>query len=233
MTYSVSIVVPVFNEEEAVKNVDAMLRAALHGQFESFEVIYVNDASTDDTRICLDNLKDKDSTIKVIHLVENRGQSNALLEGVKEAQFEIIVMMDGDEQYDPKDIPKLCILLQGNIRLVSGSRDNRKDSFLYRSFSFVGNTMIALMFGMEKFDLGCGLKVAYKKDLLAMPYFKYVHRYFQIIYFNSFLGIAQMEINHKPRLTGKSKYSIWKVLNIIPRLFWLKIYKPRLKYVFK
>ena len=84
---------------------------------------------------------------------------------------------------------------------------------------------------MEKFDLGCGLKVGYKKYLISLPYFKYMHRYLQIIYFNSGLEIAQVEINHRPRTTGQSKYSIWKVLNIIPRLLWLKFYKPRLNYL--
>lgn len=224
-----SVVIPFYNEEENVYSVCKEIQTVLEKDKIDFELICVNDSSKDNTAIELRKVKSiLDNRLQIVDLQENMGQSFALFEGIKRAKNEIVVMIDGDGQYDPKDIEKLILLLKGSVRLVSGVRDNRNDPFFYKLASKFGNKIIARFFNMQQFDLGCGLKIAYKSDLLKIRYFRHMHRYFQIIYSLSDLQIDQAIINHRPRLKGKSKYSLLKIFNIIPRIIWLKYNKDRI-----
>lgn len=218
-----SIILPVYNEAINIKHVYSELATVLK---EKFEIVFVNDGSSDNTQEVLNQIKQWDSRVKIVQLFKNKGQSLATLAGVKNAANNIVVIMDSDGQYDPRDIPRLLNELKGDIRLVSGKRDNRKDSFLYRTASYYGNKWISAFLDLPKFDLGCGLKVAYKEDLIRLPDFKNTHRYYQIIYNNSGLQVKSLKINHRERYAGKSKYSLLKVFVIIPKIFWLKIKKP-------
>lgn len=220
---SFSIVLPLYNEADNISNVYLEICEILDG---NFEVIIVNDGSTDYSLKKINIIKENNDNVIIESLPENLGQSKALLTGIKLANNEKVVIMDSDGQYNPKDIPILLGHLSDKNRLVSGKRDNRKDSFLYRMASHYGNSIIAWFFKLPKFDLGCGLKAGYKKDFLKLPYFKNNHRYYQILYHFKGYKTKTIEIDHRPRVTGKSKYSLLKIFNIIPRIIWLKIKKP-------
>lgn len=222
---SFSVVLPVCNEQEYIAKVYNELDEILTG---NYELIFVDDGSSDSSLTELQKIKAADKKVLLKALGVNKGQSWATFEGIKLAKYDKIVIMDSDGQYDPRDIQKLLNELTETTSLVSGKRDNRKDSFLYRTASHFGNKWISSLFGLPKFDLGCGLKVAYKDDLLKLPYFKHIHRYYQIIYHFSGLKVKSIEINHRERVKGKSKYSLMKIFNIIPRIIWLKIKKPKL-----
>lgn len=220
---AVSVIIPVFNEEDAILSVLLELDDVLKRDFLEYEILLVDDGSFDGTLSLVRGLENELPYLRIISLDKNKGQSWALLAGIKEAKYGVCVIMDGDGQYFPDDIKKICSTLEGNIRLVSGKRDNRKDSFLYRTASLVGNRLISILFETKQFDLGCGLKVGYREDLLRLPYFKHIHRYFQIIYIQSGLAVSDMDIGHRERRLGRSKYTLMKIFNILPRLLWLKI----------
>lgn len=226
--FPVSIVIPIYNEAENIRNVIEELLREAEKIFVAYEVVIIDDGSTDDSPGILEELILENRKVSFYRLSKNQGQSAATFYGIQKAQFERVLIMDGDGQYDPKDMLHLSEKLIGGVRLVSGKRDNRKDSFLYRSFSFIGNRFIAWLFSMETFDLGCGMKVAYKSDLLSLPVFRHIHRYLQIIYFQNNLTIAQVDINHRERGKGESKYSILKVFNILPRLLVLRLNKVKM-----
>jgi dolichol-phosphate mannosyltransferase len=225
----VSVIIPAFNEEESVGKTLGELYEYLRQTFAEFEILIIDDGSTDNTGKELARLKTEYEKMSYVCLGENMGQSMALISGIKASKHNLIIMMDGDGQYFPGDIKKLYDKLSDPVRLVSGKRDNRKDSFLYRTASLVGNRFIAWMFGVKRFDLGCGLKIGYRNDLLLLPYFNNIHRYLQIIYIHSGLSVDDVEISHRKREMGKSKYSILKIFNIIPRLLWLKTVGLKLK----
>lgn len=223
---SYSIVLPLYNEASNISHVYQELCEVLE---DSFELIFVNDGSTDNSFKELNKIDKTNENVVVEHFSENLGQSKAIIEGIKLASHEVIVIMDSDGQYNPNDIPQLLKNLSPEHRLISGKRDNRKDSYLYRTASYYGNSLIAWFFNLPKFDLGCGLKVAYKKDFLSLPYFRNCHRYYPILYHFKGMKTKTIEIDHRPRLEGESKYSLMKILNIIPRIVWLKFKKPGTK----
>ena len=228
LSYPITVVIPVYNEESCIVNVLEELDNVLSKQFDVYEIITVDDKSTDNTTKLLQSQEKINNRLKVIYQNENRGQSHCLMQGIKNASYERIVMMDGDGQYNPTDIILLYQLLSKDIVLISGKRNNRKDNFLYRKASKIGNRVISYLLGTQIEDLGCGLKIGYKNHLERLPYFKHIHRYFQIIYFNSGLKYKEVTINHRPRIGGVSKYSLLKIFNIIPRLLWLKITRTKL-----
>ena len=224
----ISVVIPIYNEAENINWLFKELYSSLKRNFAEFEIIFVDDGSSDNSLSEIQSISSQYSEVKQVALKVNQGQSKSMLKGIAFSSYNVVAMMDGDGQYDPEDIPRLFNKLNPPYRLISGKRDNRKDSFLYRGSSFIGNYVIAWFFGLKKFDLGCGLKIGYKEDLERIPYFKHVHRYFQIIYIHSGLQVADIEINHRERIKGSSKYSILKVFNILPRLLWLKLKNKRL-----
>lgn len=229
LIHPITVVIPVYNEENCIVNVLEELNDVLSKQFDLYEIIVIDDKSTDSTAQLLQSQGNINNRLRIIYQNENRGQSYCLIQGIKNASYERIVMMDGDGQYDPNDITLLYqLLLKSDTDLISGKRNNRKDNFLYRKASKIGNRLISFLLGAKIEDLGCGLKIGYKVHLEKLPYFKYIHRYFQIIYFNSGLKYKEVKINHRPRIGGVSKYSLLKIFNIIPRLLWLKITRTKL-----
>ena len=211
-----SVVVPIFNEEENITPLCRELKNVLEALGMGYEVIFVDDGSTDTSNEVLQRLAKDDKEIKVIQFRKNFGQTAAIAAGVEHAQGEIIVTLDGDGQNDPRDIPRLLERLEQGYDVVSGWRRSRKDPLLNKRFpSALANTLISWLTRVKLHDYGCTLK-AYRKDILKdIRLYGEMHRF--IPAYASWVGarITEMEVTHYPRRHGKSKYGLSRTTSII------------------
>lgn len=202
----ISIVVPVFNEAQNALPLAQLILNIMRNLGKSFELIIVNDGSTDNTQLEVSSLPNKYPEVRVINLAKNTGQSLALEAGVKLARAEVIVNLDGDLQNDPEDIP--CFLEALNESdMVVGIRKNRKDSWVKRASARVAYKIRNAVLKDGVIDIGCGIK-AYKRACLeGIEWFDGIHRFLPaLVKFKGF-KVAQIEVNHNQRRSGKSKYS--------------------------
>jgi glycosyltransferase involved in cell wall biosynthesis len=225
VTPQISVVVPVHDEEG---NVDALVREIAHafgGQ--AYEMIFVNDASRDGTRRALEALKGEFPALRVVSHTRNAGQSRAIRTGVLAALGQIIVTLDGDGQNDPADAPALVQLLKDDPRLglVGGLRLRRRDSWSKRMASRIGNGVRRRILRDDTADTGCGLKVFRREVFLRLPYFDHMHRYLPALVKREGLAAAFLEVNHRPRGAGRSKYTnlrrLWVSLGDLVGVVWL------------
>jgi glycosyltransferase involved in cell wall biosynthesis len=211
-----SVVIPIFDEEENIVPLYRELKKVLEALGRGYEIIFVDDGSTDAGNEVLQRLAKDDKEMKVIQFRKNFGQTAAIAAGVEHAQGEIIITMDGDGQNDPRDIPRLLERLEPGYDVVSGWRRNRKDPFLNKRFpSALANKLISWLTGIRLHDYGCTLK-AYRRDILKdVRLYGEMHRF--IPAYASWLGgrIAELEVVHHPRQHGKSKYSLSRTTSII------------------
>jgi glycosyltransferase involved in cell wall biosynthesis len=211
-----SVVVPIFNEEENIIPLYRQLKNVLEGLRARYEAIYVDDGSRDGSSEVLQRLARHDKGIKVIQFRKNFGQTAAIAAGVEHAQGEIIVTMDGDGQNDPRDIPRLLELLEQGYDVASGWRKNRKDPLLNKRFpSALANRLISWLTGVRLHDYGCTLK-AYRRDILKdVRLYGEMHRF--IPAYASWVGarITEIEVAHHPRRHGRSKYGLSRTTSII------------------
>ncbi|HEY5047289.1 MAG TPA: glycosyltransferase family 2 protein [Rhizomicrobium sp.] len=210
MAITLSVVVPVKDEAQ---NVGPLAReiADVVGRDDVVEIIFVDDGSSDATAGILKSLKTALPCLRVIRHSRNLGQSRALRTGVRAARGRMIVTLDGDGQNDPKDIPKLLLQFQEapeRIGLVSGVRVSRQDSAEKRLASSLANDFRRWMLNDGASDVGCGLK-AFRRDVfLALPYFDHMHRYLVALTLREGYEVRFVDVNHRPRLYGLSKYGI-------------------------
>jgi dolichol-phosphate mannosyltransferase len=204
---AISVVVPVKDEAGNVGPLAREIAAALAG--ESFEVLFIDDGSSDGTPAALTALKTEIPQLRVLRHSRNLGQSRGIRTGVLAARGEIIVTLDGDGQNDPADIPKLLAVLRagGDVGMVSGVRVKRKDTTSRRIASRLGNGFRNLMLGDGASDTGCGLKVFRRQAFLELPYFDHVHRFLIALVQRDGWKVSYVPVNHRPRLTGASKYT--------------------------
>jgi glycosyltransferase involved in cell wall biosynthesis len=211
-----SVVVPIFNEEENITPLYRELKKALEGLRTAFEVVFVDDGSIDTSNEVLQRLAKDDKRIKVIQFRKNFGQTAAIAAGVEHAEGKIIVTMDGDGQNDPRDIPRLLEKLEEGYDVASGWRKNRKDPLFHKRFpSVVANKLISWLTGIRLHDYGCTLK-AYRRDILKdVRLYGEMHRF--IPAYASWLGarITELEVAHHPRRHGRSKYGLSRTTSII------------------
>jgi glycosyltransferase involved in cell wall biosynthesis len=231
-----SITIPVYNEHENIPILYNKLIDALQLLNKSFEIIFINDGSTDHSFQELNQLCSKDKRVKVIHFKRNYGQTAAMMAGVDYAKGEIIIPMDGDLQNDPSDIQNLLLKIDEGFDVVSGWRKDRKDSPLKRNFlSRVANWLISNISGVHLNDYGCSLK-AYKKEIIKdVRLYGEMHRFIPI--YAKWLGakLTQIPVNHHPRKFGISKYGINRVLKVILDLMvveFLHKYSTKPIYIF-
>ena len=196
----ISIVIPFYNEEE---NVEAVLDETRRANPES-EIIAVNDGSSDQTEARIRKRMD----IRLISFGCHLGQSAALYAGLKSARGEICVMMDGDGQSDPADIPNLVSWLD-RANLVCGYRRNRQDIWSRRISSRMANFIRRMVLHDTVRDTGCTLKAMRRTDARCLLPFDGLHRYLPVFFQNAGLRIAEVPVNHRPRKYGKSKYTNW------------------------
>ena len=195
----ISIIIPFYNEEA---NIDSVLEEIYRTNPEA-EIIAVNDGSTDRTEAVI--LKHKG--VRLISFDDHHGQSAALYKGLEHARGEVCVMMDGDGQNDPADIPKLVALLD-QADLVCGYRLNRRDTWSRRYASKGANFIRRLVLHDHVRDTGCSLKVMRKADLRIIIPFDGLHRYIPVFFHQAGLHIREVPVRHRPRKAGKSKYAI-------------------------
>ena len=204
----VSVVVPVKDEAENVAPLAREIAAALKAE-SAFEIIFVDDGSSDGTAAALTALRAEIPELRVLRHGRNLGQSRGIRSGVQAAKGAIIVTLDGDGQNDPADIPQLLAALRADASLgmVSGVRVKRQDSASRRLASRLGNRFRNWMLKDGATDTGCGLKAFRREAYLALPYFDHQHRFLIALMRREGVGVGFVPVGHRPRLTGKSKYT--------------------------
>ena len=232
----ISVLIPVFNEGENISPLYEEVTSVLRQIDRDYEVIFVDDGSSDDTLTQLKVISQKDSNIKVVSLSRNFGQTAALTAGIDFSKGKIIVPMDGDLQNDPKDIPVLLQKIEEGFDVVSGWRKSRKDSFLTRRFpSIAANKIISLIGGVRLHDYGCTLK-AYRRDVLKnIRLYGEMHRFIPI--YAQWMGaqVSEIPVRHHARKFGSSKYGMSRVVKVILDLMVVKFlvsYSQKPIYVF-
>ena len=204
---ALSVVVPVKDEAGNVAPLAREIAAALKG--EAHEILFVDDGSSDGTAAALGALKAEIPELRVLSHSRNLGQSRGIRTGVHAARGNIIVTLDGDGQNDPADIPKLLSALRADpdTAMVSGVRIRRQDSTSRRLASRLGNGFRSALLGDGATDTGCGLKAFRRSTFLDLPYFDHLHRFLIALVQREGGKVSFVPVNHRPRLTGASKYT--------------------------
>ena len=200
-----SIVIPLYNESE---NIKPLLREIFTNllSHENFEIVLVNDASTDNTSNVVKNLIN--NKVRILHNKTNRGQSFSIHKGIQNSSFDTIVTLDGDGQNDPADIPKLInkYFESNKLKLLGGIRSKRKDSLIKVLSSKIANKIRSKILNDGCQDTGCSLKVFDKKIFLTFPYFDGMHRFIPALYKGYGFETNFIDVNHRKRKYGTSKY---------------------------
>jgi glycosyltransferase involved in cell wall biosynthesis len=221
---NLSVIIPVYNEEETLSKLNDSLYEILSGISKTWEIIYVDDGSKDDSfrlikRFALHDPKH----IKAIALRRNFGQTAAIAAGIDYAKGDILVLMDADMQNDPEDIPRLLEKIEDGYDVVSGWRENRKDDYLKRVLpSKIANKIISWVTGVHLHDYGCTLK-AYQRDVITdFRLYGEMHRF--IPAYAGYVGakITEVKVKHHPRKFGKTKYGLERTIKVILDLFTVK-----------
>ncbi|MCX7113002.1 MAG: glycosyltransferase family 2 protein [Proteobacteria bacterium] len=213
-----SVVVPVRNEAENLAPLLDEIVRTLDGLGE-YEIIYVDDGSTDATLPTLTALLQSQPRLRVLRHRQGCGQSTALWTGIYAAQGATIATLDGDGQNDPADIPLLLEAWRGLQRenpksMVAGYRKSRKDSGWRKITSRIANAVRGRVLGDDTPDTGCGLKVFPRELFLLLPYFDHMHRFLPALVQRAGGKVVSVEVNHRPRLSGLSKYGTWHRLGM-------------------
>ena len=204
-----SVVVPVFNEQDNVAPLVGEIVSALRGKAD-FEIVYVDDHSRDATLATLQRLRAEVPELRVLRHGAQSGQSTAIRNGVKAARGAWIATLDGDGQNDPADIPKLLderARTDGNVKLFAGWRVNRQDSGSKRWASKLANAIRARMLRDDTPDTGCGIKLFERAAFLDLPYFDHMHRYLPALMQRAGWKTVSVPVHHRARSTGVSKYN--------------------------
>ncbi len=221
--YSISVVVPVFNEEGNVAELHREIKAVCEREQYDYEIIFIDDGSGDRTAEICRQLK----PLKYIRMRRNFGQTAAMDAGIKAATKELIVTMDGDRQNDPDDIPgMLDYLVKEDLDVVSGWRKNRKDTFMKRFVSRGANFLRYLMVHDGIHDSGCSLKVYRRECFKGVNLYGEQHRFIPAILKIKGFSVGEVVVHHRPRTSGRTKYN-WKrtfkgFVDMISVWFWNK-----------
>jgi glycosyltransferase involved in cell wall biosynthesis len=219
---TLSVVIPLYNEEENIQLLHAKLKEALVILDNEYEILFVDDGSTDRTLSILAEIQAGDKHVIVLSLRRNFGQTAAFAAGFDFARGDVIVTMDGDLQNDPADIPKLLERIKDHD-LVSGWRKKRKDPFFTRRLpSIMANWLISKVTGVKLHDYGCSLK-AYRRDVIKnLKLYGEMHRFIPAVASWYGVRIAEVETVHHPRMHGKSKYGISRTVKVVLDLITVK-----------
>jgi len=226
----VSVVIPVCNEEENVAPLAREIVAALDGS--AFEVIFIDDGSTDGTAAALRALQGDIPQLRVLSHSFRAGQSAAVCTGVRHARAGWIATLDGDGQNDPADIPAL-FAERGDAELVMGNRVQRRDTWLRHAQSRVANGVRGWLLGDGTPDTGCGIKVMHRETFMDLPRFDHMHRFLPALFLRAGKRVVSVPVKHRPRERGTSKYGLfdrlWVGIVDIFGVMWLRRrFKPGL-----
>ncbi|WP_027160128.1 glycosyltransferase family 2 protein [Methylobacter luteus] len=227
----ISIVVPVHNEADNILSLIEEIVKAM-SQAQAYEIIYVDDGSSDNTAAVLQQALQQVKALRVFRHEQSCGQSTAIHTGVKAANYSYIATLDGDGQNDPADIPRLYeVFVQqssnlSNLWMVAGWRNKRHDSAWRLFSSKVANTVRARLLGDNTPDTGCGLKVFLRDKFLQLPYFDHMHRFLPALILRAGGQVISEPVNHRPRMAGYSKYGtldrLWVGITDLLGVIWLK-----------
>ena len=223
MTPDVSIVVPLFNEEDSVRPMHAAILKAVEPLGVSFEVVFVDDGSSDATARLVDEIARADARVVLVKFRRNYGQTPAMAAGIAEARGEVIVTMDGDLQNDPDDIGNLLQQIDAGNDIVVGWRHDRQDKLISRKIpSRIANRLIAKVTGVPIRDNGCSLK-AYRACLIKkIPLYSEMHRFIPAMASIAGPKIAEIKVRHHARRFGKSKYGLSRIYKVLLDLMVIK-----------
>ena len=233
---SVSVFLPVFNEEDNLRPLHEKIAGALNEMDRDSEVIYVDDGSTDSSLTVLKEIARDDTRVRVVSLRRNYGQTAAMSAGIDAASGEILIPMDADQQNDPADFKRLLQKLDEGFDVVSGWRRNRKDKLITRKLpSRIANSIISRIGGVHLHDYGCSLK-AYRRDVLQdVRLYGEMHRFIPI--YASWAGarVTEIPVEHHRRTLGESKYGLSRTVKVVFDLITIKFlatYQTKPLYVF-
>lgn len=219
----ISIVVPIYNEQDNVNALYSAITGAMRQMRCDYELIMVDDGSSDGSYGLLAELAKEDPCLKLIRFRRNFGQTAAMAAGFDAASGSIIIPMDGDLQNDPADIPRLVDKINEGFDVVSGWRKDRKDTFVTRKIpSLLANALISRLTGVHLHDYGCTLK-AYRREVLdGINLYGEMHRFVPALASQVGARVTELPVNHHPRLHGVSKYGISRTLRVILDLMTVK-----------
>ena len=211
-----AVVVPVHDERDNVAPLIDEIVAVLRGRL-AFEIVYVDDASRDETLVLLRETMARVPELRVVRHLEQSGQSTAVRNGVKAARAPWIATLDGDGQNDPADIPKLLAARDagtGEVKLYAGWRTTRRDSFVKRISSRIANAVRARALRDSTPDTGCGIKLFEREAFLELPYFDHMHRFLPALMQRAGWRTVSVPVGHRHRTRGISKYGTWGRLKV-------------------
>lgn len=211
--YALSIVVPLYNEGDNVEPLLTEILTALQDH-PHYEILFVDDGSTDHTPTVLRKLAAAHPELTVIRHQGNYGQSAGVVTGVRHAKYSWIVTLDGDGQNDPADIPRLieCLAERSAPVFIAGNRRKRQDTRFRQFSSKIANAFRQRLLQDDCPDSGCGLKCFAREHFLQIPHFNHLHRFLPALFKRQGIGIINLEVNHRPRERGESKYGMWNRL---------------------
>ena len=226
---SISIIVPVFNEEGNIVEIFIKIKNICKQINIEYEIIFINDGSQDSSEEILNKIYSENSNIKLINFIKNYGQTAAFLAGFEYAKNELIITIDSDLQNDPNDIPKIIDKINQGYDLVSGNRVNRKDSIARVFLSNIANKIISKIFDLKINDIGCSLK-GYRSEFgKKIKIYGEMHRLLPVFAFMEGAKIAEIPVNHFERKFGKSKYGMNRIIKILLDILVLKFFENYLK----
>lgn len=220
-----SVVIPVYNEEESLPALHAALTPVMRNLDEPYEILYVDDGSTDGSRQVIRTLRESDPAVRLVGFKANAGQTAAMTAGFKAARGDVVITLDADLQNDPQDIPRLTEKL-GDYDAAVGWRRKRQDSSFRLLQSRIANGVRNWVTGETIADVGCSLK-AYKRECLEdLPLFEGMHRFLPTLIKMAGYTVVEVPVSHRPRERGVSKYGMWnRVFRATLDLFavrWMK-----------
>jgi glycosyltransferase involved in cell wall biosynthesis len=232
----ISVVLPIYNERDNLVPLFDEIAEALTGMGKTFEIIAVDDGSTDDSATIIRQATAARPYLRGIFFRRNTGQSAAFDAGFRAATGALVVTMDADRQNDPHDIPRLVAKLDEGYDLVTGWRKDRKDGFFLRRLpSLTANLFIRRVTGTRIHDLGCSLKV-YRKELTdEMPLYGEMHRFISVLADGLGARVGEVVVNHRPRVAGRSKYGLLRTIKVMldtTTVWFMRKYQMKPIYVF-
>ncbi len=226
----ISIIVPIYNEEETVAELHRRIVAAMQKENKSYEIIFVDDGSTDRTREIMKTLH----PLKAVFLQKNYGETPALEMGVQEANGDIVVFSDADLQDDPAEIPKMLKKIEEGYDVVVGWRKDRIDRWTRRLFSYFANRMLNYISGMDIHDFGCGLKIYRSIFIKDFKLFGHAQVFLPAVAKEKGAKIYEMGVRHSSRQSGDSKFNISHMLkgifDLISVVFFIKYFFKPLRF---
>jgi glycosyltransferase involved in cell wall biosynthesis len=218
-----SVVIPIYNEAPNLEPLHQEFIAALERWGRPFELILVDDGSTDDSFAILKRIHERDRRVRVIRLRRNFGQTAAFAAGFALAHGHLIATSDGDLQNDPRDLPAMVAKIEQGFDIVCGWRKDRKDNFLNRRLpSMIANRIISWATGVRLNDYGCSLKVFRAEVVKPLRLYGELHRFLPALASEQGVRIAEMPVNHRARIHGKTKYGIGRTIRVLLDLMTVK-----------